>query len=489
MSLFLKAAHELQTMLRKREISAEELINQQLARIDAVEDQVKAFLTLSTDQALQKAREIDQRLTKNADFEDLIAIPIALKDNLLTAGIRTTCSAKILEDFVPPYTATAVRALEAAGGIFVGKTNMDEFAMGSSTENSAFFPTHNPWDLTRVPGGSSGGSAAAVASGEAVLALGSDTGGSIRQPAAFCGIVGLKPTYGLISRYGLVAYASSLDQIGPLTRDVTDCALMMNHLVGHDLKDSTSLPHQVEDFTKDLITDVKGLKIGIPTEYFTTGIDAEISQQIRKCIQLLVNFGAVADQVSLAHTEAALSAYYILASGEASSNLARYDGVRYGQRAHTVDDLQEMYRTTRSEGFGPEVKRRIMLGTYALSSGYYDAYYLKAQKVRTLVKTDFDQAFEQYDILISPTTPTTAFKLGENIDDPLAMYMSDICTVPINMAGIPAISIPIGFDSSGLPIGLQIMAKHFNEPTLFRVAYTLEQALRVKKRDDHQLAI
>lgn len=487
MSLFFKSAHELQKMLQEREISVEEVILQQFERIEAVEDQVRAFVTLTKEQALSQAKELDQSLTMGENLTSLTGIPIALKDNLLTRGIKTTCSAKILEEFIPPYTATVVERLQQAGGIFVGKTNMDEFAMGSSTENSAFFPSKNPWDLTRVPGGSSGGSAVAVASGEAVLALGSDTGGSIRQPAAFCGIVGLKPTYGVISRYGLVAFASSLDQIGPLTRDVTDCALMMNHLVGHDGKDSTSTAYRSVDFLKDLVTDVQGLKIGIPVEYFGLGIDSEIKQRITECIQLLVELGAVAEQVSLIHTDAALSAYYILASAEASSNLARYDGVRYGQRAQRADDLHEMYSATRSAGFGSEVKRRIMLGTYALSSGYYDAYYLKAQKVRTLVKTDFEQVFDQYDVLISPTTPTTAFQLGENIDNPLAMYMSDICTVPINMAGIPAISLPVGFDSLGLPIGLQIIGKHFAESTLFKVAYTLEQALGVKERTYDQL--
>ncbi|AZR72066.1 aspartyl/glutamyl-tRNA amidotransferase subunit A [Anoxybacter fermentans] len=482
MALYFKTAHELRDMIWNREISVEELINAQFERIEEVEDKVKSYVTLNKEGALKKARELDEVIGRGEELGDLTGIPIAIKDNICTKGIRTTCSSRILENFIPPYNATVVEKLEKANTVMIGKTNLDEFAMGSSTENSAFFPTHNPWDLERVPGGSSGGSAAAVASGEAVISLGSDTGGSIRQPAAFCGIVGMKPTYGFVSRYGLVAFASSLDQIGPFTRDVTDCALVMNYLAGHDDRDSTSALKEPEDFTKALVADVKGLNIGVPKEYFGEGIDTEIINKINECIKLLVKLGADAEEVSMPHTEAALPAYYIIAPAEASSNLARYDGVRYGYRAENTRGLLDMYNTTRSEGFGPEVKRRIMLGTYALSSGYYDAYYLKAQKVRTLIKDDFDRAFSKYDVLISPTTPTTAFKLGENVDNPLAMYMSDICTVPINLAGVPAISIPVGFDSNGLPIGLQIIGKHFAEATILRVAYTLEQELRVKDK-------
>lgn len=482
MELYYKTAHELNDLLLSKEISAEELIKTHFLRIEAIDDQLKSFITLNKKQALIKAREADKKIARGEkDADDLVGIPIAYKDNISTKNLLTTCGSKMLENFVPPYDATVVERLEKAGVILVGKTNLDEFAMGSSTENSAFFTTKNPWDLTRVPGGSSGGSAAAVAMGEAVLGLGSETGGSIRQPAAFSGVVGLKPTYGLVSRYGLVAFASSLDQIGPLARDVKDCALLTNYLAGHDPADSTSAQVESVDFKKALVTDVKDLRIGIPSEYFTQGVDTEISERIKECVQILLSLGANADEVSLPHTVAALPTYYIIAPAEASSNLARFDGVRYGYRAET-SNLTDMYTLTRSQGFGAEVKRRIMLGTYALSSGYYDAYYLKAQKVRTLIKNDFDQVFKKFDVLITPTTPTTAFKLGENINNPLAMYMSDVLTVTANLAGIPAISIPVGFDSNGLPIGLQIMSKHFNEATLFRVAYTLESKLKIKNQ-------
>ncbi|MCK4261262.1 MAG: Asp-tRNA(Asn)/Glu-tRNA(Gln) amidotransferase subunit GatA [Halanaerobiales bacterium] len=480
MALYFKTAHNLLDLIQSREISVEEIIKAQFERIIAVEGQIKSYIYINKEEAFERARELDKRIKRgDENLGGLAGIPIAIKDNVCTKGIRTTCASKMLENFVPPYDATVVGRLAQADSIMIGKTNLDEFAMGSSTENSAFFPTTNPWDIERVPGGSSGGSAAAVAAGEAVISLGSDTGGSIRQPAAFCGVVGLKPTYGRVSRYGLIAFASSLDQIGPVTRDVTDCALVMNHLVGHDAKDSTSAPYKKEDFKEALVADVKGLKIGVPIDYFGQGIDTEIIAKIKDSINKLVKLGAETAEISMPHTNTALSAYYIIAPAEASSNLARFDGVRYGYRAENARDLIDMYSTTRSEGFGDEVKRRIMLGTYALSSGYYDAYYLKAQKVRTLIKGDFDRAFEKFDVLITPTTPTTAFKKGIN-KDPLAMYKSDICTVPINLAGIPAISIPVGFDSNGLPIGVQIIGRNFDESTLLRVAYTLEQELGIK---------
>lgn len=479
MALYMKTAHELRDLLRSGELSVEDAVTAQFARIDEADGTVKAYLTISKEAALARARELDQAFRQGNVISDLAGIPVAYKDNLCTRGVRTTCSSKLLENFYPPYNAAVVERLEKAGTVMLGKTNMDEFAMGSSTENSAFFVTRNPWDVTRVPGGSSGGSAAAVAAGEAVFSLGSDTGGSIRQPAAFCGVVGLKPTYGFVSRYGLVAFASSLDQVGPFTRDVTDCAMVMNHLAGHDCHDATSAPEEPGDLTEALRADVRGLKIGIPEEYFGRGVDPEIAAKVKECIERLVRLGAGAEEISMPYTDAALPTYYILAPAEASSNLARFDGVRYGYRTPDGDGLYEMYSRTRSEGFGAEVKRRIMLGTYALSSGYYDAYYVKAQKVRTLIKADFDRAFEKYDVLITPTTPATAFPVGENAANPLAMYMSDVLTVPINMAGVPAISIPAGFDAQGLPIGLQIIGKHFGEATLLRVAYTLEQELNI----------
>lgn len=483
MALYMKTAHELRDLLRAREISVEDVVKAQYTRIGEIDEKVKAFVTLEEEAALAKARELDHTFGQGEELpSDLTGIPVAYKDNLCTKGVRTTCSSKMLETYIPPYDATVVERLEKAGTVMLGKTNMDEFAMGSSTENSAFFTTRNPWDLTRVPGGSSGGSAAAVAAGEAVFSLGSDTGGSIRQPAAFCGVVGLKPTYGYVSRYGLVAFASSLDQVGPFTRDVTDCAMVMNHLAGHDCKDSTSAPEEPDDLTRALKTEVKGLKIGIPVEYFSQGVDPEIVAAVQACIQQLVRLGAEAEEISMSYTDAALPAYYIIAPAEASSNLARLDGVRYGYRTADEEGLYEMYSRTRSEGFGAEVKRRIMLGTYALSSGYYDAYYLKAQKVRTLIKADFDRAFASYDVLITPTTPTTAFAMGENAANPLAMYMSDVLTVPINMAGVPAISLPIGWDAKGLPIGVQLIGKYFSEATLLRVAYTLEQDLNIVGR-------
>jgi len=482
MKLYELTAHELKDMLRKGEVSSREITESVLDRIQEVEEKVKAYVTVDREGALKQAEEVDEKLKQGEQLPPLAGIPIALKDNMCTKGLKTTCASKILENFVPPYDATVVEKLKESGVVIIGKTNMDEFAMGSSTENSAFFNTANPWDLTTVPGGSSGGSAAAVAADEAVMALGSDTGGSIRQPAALCGVVGLKPTYGFVSRYGLIAFASSLDQIGPITKDVTDCALLMNVICGHDPKDSTSADVEVPDFTRSLRDDVKGLRIGIPREYFPDGINPEVEEAVINAGKLLEELGAEIMEISLPHTDYALADYYIIAPAEASSNLARYDGIQYGYRAQDYDDLIDLYKKTRSEGFGPEVKRRIMLGTYALSSGYYDAYYLKALKVRTLVKQDFDRAFEKVDCIISPTSPTPAFKMGEKVDDPLAMYLSDVFTLPVNMAGIAGISIPCGFSKEDLPIGLQIIGKPFDEKTIIQVAYTFEQNTDFHKR-------
>jgi aspartyl-tRNA(Asn)/glutamyl-tRNA(Gln) amidotransferase subunit A len=474
MELYEWTAHEIRDKIRDKKISAKEIIKEMMNRIKEVDSKIDAYMSISEETALTWASKVDERIASGEQLDDLAGIPMAIKDNICTEGIQTTCSSKILENFVPPYNATVVEKLYKAKGILVGKTNMDEFAMGSSTENSAFKITKNPWNLERVPGGSSGGSAAAVAAGEAFFSLGSDTGGSIRQPASFCGIVGLKPTYGLISRYGLIAYASSLDQVGPLTKDVEDCALVLNTIAGYDNMDSTSVPYEKIDYKKALINDVKGIKIGIAKEYFGEGIDQDVKNVIYRAVDLLKTMGAEIEEVSLPHTKYALPAYYIIASSECSSNLARFDGIRYGYRAKNFSDVNDLFIKTRSEAFGEEVKRRIMLGTYALSLGYYDAYYKQALKMRTLIKEEFDKVFEKFDVLISPTSPTTAFKIGEKIDDPLKMYMSDICTVPINIAGIPAISIPCG-SVEGLPVGLQIMGKHFNESTILRVAYTFEQ--------------
>lgn len=472
MSLIYKTIHELSGLLQKKEISSEELTKVHLERIIQVEPQIQAFLTVTGEQALAQARAIDQRRSAGEKLSPLAGIPAAVKDNICTKGVRTTCGSKILYNFIPPYDATVIEKLNSAGVVLSGKCNMDEFAMGSSTENSGFAPSRNPHDLSAVPGGSSGGSAAAVSAGEAVFSLGSDTGGSIRQPAAFCGVIGLKPTYGYISRYGLVAYASSLDQIGPFTRDMTDCALVMNAITGHDAKDSTAAPVEAPDFTQYLRNDVRGLKIGLPVEYSGDGTDPAVTEALHKAADKLQELGAVVEEVSLPHTEYAMPAYYIIATAEASSNLARYDGVRYGLRVEG-EDVVSMFKKTRSQGFGEEVKRRIMLGTYALSSGYYDAYYLKALKVRTLVKQDFERAFAKYDCLLTPTTPTPAFDFGAK-SDPLAMYLADVLTIPINLAGIPGLSIPFG-KAFGRPIGLQLIGKPFDEGTLLRVGYTLEQ--------------
>ena len=425
---------------------------------------------------VRRRQEADKRLKAKEFTSPLLGIPVAIKDNMCTEGIATTCASKILANFVPPYDATVVGKLKQAGAVLCGKPNMDEFAMGSSTENSGYFTTRNPWDLTRIPGGSSGGSAAAVAADECIGSLGSDTGGSIRQPAACCGVVGLKPTYGRVSRFGLVAFASSLDQIGPITKDVTDAALLMNVIGGHDSRDSTSANIAMPDLTKALKKDMKGLTVGLPKEYFIEGMDPEVDHAVREAVKILEGLGAKVTEVSLPHTKYAVATYYILATSEASSNLARYDGVKYGYRAAGPKDLLDMYMRSRDEGFGPEVKRRIMLGTYALSAGYYDAYYKKGQQVRTLIKRDFDEAFKKVDVIATPTAPTAAFKIGEKSADPLQMYLSDIFTISVNLAGIPGISIPCGFTSSNLPIGLQILGRHFDEESVLHAAYAYEQA-------------
>ncbi len=472
--------HEAHKLLKAKELSSVELTKATLERIHNLEPKVHAFVTVTDELALRQAQKADL-LIAAGDTSPLTGIPVLIKDNMCTKGIPTTCASKMLENFVPPYNATVVERLNECGAVIIGKSNMDEFAMGSSTENSAFFTTHNPWDLSRVPGGSSGGSAAAVAAGETIYALGSDTGGSIRQPAGFCGVTGLKPTYGRVSRYGLVAFASSLDQIGPLTQDVTDCALVLNTIAGYDTRDSTSAPYPIPDYTRCLGTDLKGLKIGVPKEYFVEGIQEEVASAIRAAISKLEGLGASIEwEVSLPTTSYALAVYYIIAPSEASANLARYDGVKYGF-SYEAGSMWEALEKTREYGFGAEVKRRIMLGTYALSAGYYDAYYLKAQKVRTLIRREFDQAFTKYDALITPTSPTVPFKIGEKMDNPFQMYLSDVCTIPVNIAGLPAISIPAGF-ADGLPIGLQIIGKPFAEETILKIAYAYEQATEWHKR-------
>jgi aspartyl-tRNA(Asn)/glutamyl-tRNA(Gln) amidotransferase subunit A len=471
--LFELGIHEARVVLEKGEASPVDIAGAVFSRIDAVEDRVRSYVTIDRERALKAAEEAEK--TGGTDRKVLFGIPVAIKDNICTKGVKTTCSSAILNNFVPPYESTCTQNLQKEGYILTGKTNLDEFAMGSSTENSSLGHTCNPWDLTRVPGGSSGGSAAAVAADECIAAIGSDTGGSIRQPAAFCGVVGLKPTYGRVSRYGLVAFASSLDQIGPLTKNVKDAALLMNVIAGHDSRDSTSADVPVPDFADAVGRDIHGLKIGIPKEYFIEGMDREVERAVRDAIKKLESLGALPMEISLPHTEYAVAAYYILATSEASSNLARYDGVKYGQRVRG-DDLIEMYMKTRKAGFGPEVKRRIMLGTYALSSGYYDAYYRKSQQVRTLIKQDFEKALERVDVIVTPTTPAPAFKTGEKIEDPLQMYLTDIFTISINLAGVPGISVPCGFTEGGLPVGMQIIGRHFDEETVLRTAYAYEQS-------------
>lgn len=502
MKLYELTIHEALDLLRRREISAVELTQAVLDRIVDVDNDIKAYITLLPETALEEARLADERRRAGMDGL-LLGIPLAIKDVICLAGAPTTCGSRILEHFTSPYNATVIERLRQAGAVFLGKTNTDEFAMGSSTENSAFFTTHNPWDLSRVPGGSSGGSAAAVSADEALGALGSDTGGSVRQPASLCGVVGLKPTYGRVSRYGLVAFASSLDQIGPLSKDVTDCALLLNAIAGHDTRDSTSLNASVPDYTQALRAELRGVRIGVPREYFAAGMQPGVETAVRTAIQVLADLGAEVTETSLPHTEYALPTYYLIAPAEASANLARYDGVKYGYAATEATDIDiwEVYRKTRQHGFGAEVKRRIMLGTYALSAGYYDAYYLKAQKVRTLIKQDFDRAFQQFDVLVGPTSPTVAFKIGEKIADPLQMYLSDVFTLAHNLAGICAISLPCGL-SDGLPVGLQISGPAMGEEIILRVAYAYEQATpwhtykpaiqgvpdsALKKKEEHRL--
>jgi aspartyl-tRNA(Asn)/glutamyl-tRNA(Gln) amidotransferase subunit A len=475
MNLTALTLEEASEKLRRREISSTDLTEAVFQRIAAVDGKVRAYLTLARESALAQAKKADEMLKGNQVASPLLGIPIAIKDNFLTRGLRTTCASKILGDFVPPYDATAVWKLRAAGAVITGKTNLDEFAMGSSAENSAFFPTRNPWDLERIPGGSSGGSAAAVTADECIAALGTDTGGSIRQPAACCGVVGLKPTYGRVSRYGIIAFASSMDQVGPLTKSVKDSALLLQAIAGHDPADSTSADRAVPDYAGRWSGDTKNLRIGIPREYFISGMQPEVDQALHSAIRELEKNGAAIEEISLPHTEYAVAVYYIVATAEASSNLARYDGMRFGFRAD-AKDLTETFRISRDEGFGAEVKRRIMLGTYVLSAGYYDAYYLKAQRVRTLIRNDFEEAFRRADVIVTPTSPTTAFKLGEKTQDPLQMYLSDIYTISANLAGLPALSLPCGFDRQGMPIGMQIIGKRFDESTVLRVAHAYEQA-------------
>lgn len=472
----MSSIRELHQQLTRKDRSAVEIVQASLDAMQALEPKLHSFLHIMADQALAQAQQVDAKIAAGEEVGLLAGIPTGIKDNLCTQGIPTTCGSRILQNFVPPYESTVTQKLRDVGAIAVGKTNMDEFAMGSSTENSAFQRTANPWDLDRVPGGSSGGSAAAVAGSECVVSLGSDTGGSIRQPAAYCGIVGMKPTYGLVSRYGLVAYASSLDQIGPFGRSVEDAAILLGAIAGYDPKDATSLKVEVPDYTQSLIPDLKGKKVGIITETYGEGLAPEVEAATRQAIQVLQDLGAEILEISCPRFRYGLPTYYIIAPSEASANLARYDGVKYGYRQEDATNLMDLYTSTRASGFGAEVKRRIMIGTYALSAGYYDAYYLKAQKVRTLIKQDFEAAFAQVDVLVCPTAPTTAFKAGEKTADPISMYLSDLMTIPVNLAGLPGLSLPCGFDAQGLPIGLQIIGNVLREDEVFRTAYAYEQA-------------
>ncbi len=498
------AAHELAPRIKSGEVTAEEAAREVLRLIDEKDPAINAYLAVQPESVIEDARGVDRRVAAGEPTGPLAGVPIAIKDAICTKGLETTCASRILEGFVPPYDATVIARLRQADAVIVGKTNMDQFGMGSSNENSGFGICRNPLDTSRVPGGSSGGSAAALAAGTAVLALGEDTGGSIRQPAAFCGVVGLKPTYGRVSRYGIIAYGSSFDQVGPMARNVEDCAALLGVIAGHDAMDTTSSPEAVPDYTATLKQGIEGLRIGVPDEYLAEGLDATVKESVGRAIERMEALGARVERVHLPHTEYAVATYYILVTAEASSNLARYDGVKYGYRGEdggaennaevggntgapgtgaatqipVEDRLEAMYGSVRSEGFGLEVKRRIMLGTYVLSSGYYDAYYDKAQRVRTLIKGDFDQAFEKVDLMVAPTTPTTAFRIGEKIDDPLQMYLQDIYTVPINLAGVPAISLPCGQDADGMPIGLQIIGPHFGEERILRAAYAFEEATR-----------
>ncbi|MFQ5962639.1 MAG: Asp-tRNA(Asn)/Glu-tRNA(Gln) amidotransferase subunit GatA [Candidatus Methylomirabilales bacterium] len=482
MELTALTIHELQGLLQRREVSAGQVLQAFLQRIAQEEGEIQAYMAVNGGEALGRADRLDRRREHGEHVGALAGIPLAIKDVICTQGIPTTCSSKILEGFIPPYDATVIRRLDQADMVLLGKTNMDEFAMGSSTENSGYKPTRNPWDRGRVPGGSSGGSGAAVAADLCAGALGSDTGGSIRQPAAFCGIVGLKPTYGRVSRYGLVAFASSLDQIGPMTKDVRDAAILLNVIAGHDPCDSTSVDLPVADYTAPLGREIAGLRIGIPDEYFIEGMDPEVGTAIRGAISVLESLGAKAERISLPHTEYAVATYYLVATAEASSNLARYDGVKYGLRAREARDLLAMYTKSRQNGFGDEVKRRIMLGTYGLSAGYYDAYYLKALKVRTLIRKDFEEAFTRCDVIVTPTSPTPAFRIGERTDDPLTMYLSDVFTISANLAGIPGISLPCGYTQLGLPVGLQLLGRPFDEATVLQVAFAYEQATEWHRR-------
>lgn len=469
--------HELVKKLDNNEVTSKQIVDAYTNRINEKEKDVKAFITLTTDDAIKQAEAID----KNGRNNELAGIPIGIKDNLCTKNVKTTCASKMLENFVSPYDATVIEKINECEMINLGKLNMDEFAMGSSTENSAMQITHNPWNLNKVPGGSSGGSAAAVAANMVPWALGSDTGGSIREPSAFCGVVGLKPTYGLVSRYGLVAFASSLDQVGPITKDVTDSAMLLNVIAGKDEKDSTSINHEKEDYTKYLKQDVKGLKIGVPKEFFGEGINEEVKSKLKEAIKTYENLGAEVEECSLDVAKYSLATYYIIACAEASSNLGRFDGIRYGYRTKNYSNLDELYKNSRTEGFGKEVKRRIILGTYVLSSGYYDAYYKKAQKVRTYVVNKFNEAFKKYDVLLTPVSPTTAFTIGSKSNNPLEMYLADICTVSINIAGVPAISIPAGVDSNNMPIGMQLIANRFNEGKIYNAAYAFEQKIKFRE--------
>ncbi|MEH6940592.1 Asp-tRNA(Asn)/Glu-tRNA(Gln) amidotransferase subunit GatA [Bacillus sp. JJ722] len=476
MSLFTHSLKDLQSLLLKKEVSVSDLVDTSFKRIEQVDETVAAFLTLNEESARQQAKLLDEKLAKGEVSGSLFGMPIGIKDNIVTKNLRTTCASKILENFDPIYDATVVQKLQQAGTVTIGKLNMDEFAMGSSNENSAYKTVRNPWNTDCVPGGSSGGSAASVAAGEVLFSLGSDTGGSIRQPAAYCGVVGMKPTYGRVSRFGLVAFASSLDQIGPITNRVEDNAYLLEAISGIDPMDGTSANVDVPKFSESLTGDVKGLRIAVPKEYLGEGVAEDVKQSVLESLKVLESLGATWEEVSLPHSKYALATYYLLSSSEASANLARFDGVRYGYRTPNAENLIDMYKKTRAEGFGSEVKRRIMLGTFALSSGYYDAYYKKAQQVRTLIKKDFEDVFENYDVIIGPTTPTTAFKIGQNTKDPLTMYANDILTIPVNLAGVPGISVPCGLSQEGLPYGLQIIGKHFDESTVYRVAHAFEQA-------------
>ena len=474
--------HELQEKLQNKEITIKEITESYCDRINEKEPEVGAFVTTYLDEAKKKAGDIQEKIDNGEDLGDFAGIPIGIKDNLCMKGTKTTCSSKMLENFVSPYDATVIENLKNENIVSLGKLNMDEFAMGSSTESSYFKKTRNPWDLNKVPGGSSGGSAAAVAANMVPWALGSDTGGSIRQPASLCGVVGLKPTYGLVSRFGLVAFASSLDQIGPITKDVRDSAMLLNLIAGHDEKDTTSENREKVDYTKALKNDVKGLKIGVPKEFYGEGINEEVKENLKNAIETYKGLGAEIEEFSLDVAKYALATYYIIACAEASSNLGRFDGIRYGYRTPEYSNLKEIYKKSRSEGFGEEVKRRIILGTYVLSSGYYDAYYKKAQQVRTLVSNEFSKAFEKYDVILTPTSPVTAFKIGEKSNNPLEMYLADICTVSINIAGVPAISIPCGVDSENMPVGMQLIGNKFQEEKILNAAYTFEQKVKFREK-------